>query len=162
MEVDKSLRIPASPERIWAVLLDPQAMALCVPGMQSVEVLGPDEYVALMHVKLAFINARFKLHTRIVEQRAPLFLQAQGTGEDASVASALKHTTELTLTPQDDGHTELRIQVQADLLGRIGNFGLSVMKTKVDRLWADFGTQLTATLMGDAPFGAAVQNGVSS
>lgn len=150
MEIDKSLNIAASPEQIWAVLLDPQAMAACVPGMQSVEIINPDEYAALMHVKIAFVSARFKLRTRIVERREPLFLKAEGTGEDSSVASSLKQVTELTLTPQANGSTELRINVQVDLLGRMGSFGLSVMKTKADRLWDEFGVNLAKRLAGDA------------
>ena len=146
MDIDKSLRIEASPERIWNILLDPQAMAECVPGLQSVDVISPDEYAALMHVKIAFVSARFKLRTRIVERQAPHYLKAEGTGEDASVASSLKQVTQLTLTPQADGSTLLRIQVNVDLLGRMGSFGLSVMKTKADRLWDDFGVQLAGKL----------------
>ncbi len=149
MEIDKSLRIAASPERIWTILLDPQAMATCVPGMQSVEIISPDEYAAVMQVKIAFVSAKFKLHTRIVERREPLFLKVEGTGEDASVASSLKQVTELTLTPCDDGSTDLRIQVKVDLLGRMGSFGLSVMKTKADRLWDEFGVNLTKRLGGE-------------
>jgi carbon monoxide dehydrogenase subunit G len=149
MEIDKSLYIAATPEQIWAVLLDPQAMASCVPGMQSVEIINPDEYAALMHVKIAFVSARFKLRTRIVERREPLFLKAEGTGEDSSVASSLKQVTELTLTPQGNGSTELRIKVQVDLLGRMGSFGLSVMKTKADRLWDEFGVNLAKRLAGE-------------
>lgn len=148
MEIDKSLRIAATPGKIWQILLDPHAMAKCVPGMQSIEVVSPDEYAATMHVKIAFVSARFKLRTRIVERQEPRFLKAEGTGEDSSVASSLKQTTELTLTPQDDDTTELRIQVQVDLLGRMGNFGLSVMKTKADRLWDEFGVNLSAMLAG--------------
>ncbi len=150
MEIDKSLHIAASAERIWAVLLDPEAMAACVPGMQSVEIISPDEYAAVMHVKIAFVSARFKLRTRIVERREPHFLKAEGTGDDASVASSLKQVTELTLSPREDGSTDLRINVQVDLLGRMGSFGLSVMKTKADRLWDEFGVNLAKRLAGDA------------
>lgn len=146
MDIEKSLRIAATPERVWALLLDPQAMAACVPGMQSVEVISPDEYAALMHVKIAFVSARFKLRTRIVERREPLYLKAEGTGEDASVASSLKQVTELSLTPHADGGTDLQIKVHVDLLGRMGSFGLSVMKTKADRLWDEFGVNLAAKL----------------
>lgn len=148
MEIDKSLKFAASPEQIWAILLDPEAMAACVPGMKSVEIISPDEYAALMHVKIAFVSAKFKLRTRIIEKHEPLFLKAEGTGEDASVASSLKQVTELTLTPQTDGSTELRIKVQVDLLGRMGSFGLSVMKTKADRLWDEFGANLSQRLAG--------------
>jgi carbon monoxide dehydrogenase subunit G len=136
---------------VWALLLDPQVMGGCVPGMQSIEVLSPTEYKAVMHVKIAFISAKFKLKTRIVEQRAPQYLRTEGTGEDASVASSLKQQSEIFLTELADGGTELRIKVKVDVLGRLGSFGLSVMKTKADRLWDEFGQNLLARLAPAAP-----------
>lgn len=151
MEIDKTLALSAPPQQVWALLLDPQAMGSCVPGMESIDVVSADEYVALMRVKMAFISARFKLRTRIVERREPHFLLAEGTGEDASVASSLKQRTEMHLEPRADNGTDLRLKVQVDLLGRMGTFGLSAMKTKADRLWDEFGVNLAARLAEGEP-----------
>ena len=148
MEIEKTLTVAAAPQRVWELLLDPQVMGGCVPGMQSIDVISPTEYVALMHVKIAFVSAKFKLRTNIVEQRAPDYLRAEGTGEDASVASALKQQSEIFLTPLADGGTELRIRVNVDVVGRLGTFGLSVMKTKADRMWEEFGNNLRARIDG--------------
>ena len=74
--------------------------------MQSIEVVSPTEYVAVMHQKISFISARFKLRTRIVEQRAPEYLRVEGTGEDTSVASSLKQRSEIFLSATPDGGTE--------------------------------------------------------
>lgn len=153
MEIDKSVSLNASASRVWALLLDPQAMGACVPGMESIEVLTPEEYKAVMKVKIAFVSARFTLRTRIVERREALYLKAEGTGEDAAVASSLKYTSEIFLTDRPDGGTDLQMKVHVDLLGRMGNFGLSVMKTKADRLWDEFGVQLAAQL-AEVPPGA--------
>ncbi|HYP70446.1 MAG TPA: SRPBCC family protein [Variovorax sp.] len=154
MEIEKTLNVAAAPQRVWELLLDPQVMGGCVPGMQSIDVISPTEYVALMHVKIAFVSAKFKLRTNIVEQRAPDYLRAEGTGEDASVASSLKQQSEIVLTPLADGGTELRIKVNVDVLGRLGTFGLSVMKTKADRMWEEFGNNLRARIDGVAPTAA--------
>jgi carbon monoxide dehydrogenase subunit G len=142
MEIEKTLAIAAPPARVWALLLDPEVMGGCVPGMQSIEVLSPTEYRALMAVKIAFVSAKFKLRTTILEQRAPSYLRCEGTGEDASVASSLKQQSEMFLAEQPDGSTELRMKVKVDVLGRLGSFGLSVMKTKADRMWDEFGQNL--------------------
>jgi len=156
MEIEKTLTVAAAPQRVWALLLDPQVMGGCVPGMKSIDVVSDVEYVALMHVKIAFINAKFKLRTTIVEQREPSYLRAEGTGEDASVASSLKQQSEIFLTPAAEGGTELRIKVNVDVLGRLGTFGLSVMKTKADRMWEEFGANLAARIDGgEAPAASA-------
>ncbi len=103
-----------------------------------------------MKVKISFISARFKLKTRIVEQQPPKYLRAEGTGEDASVASSLKQVSEMWLTEHDGGLTELRLKVKVDVLGRMGTFGLGVMKTKADRIWDEFGVNLRVRLTGPA------------
>ena len=146
MEIEKTLTVTAPPAQVWALLLDPQIMGGAVPGMKSIEVISPTEYVAEMHQKISFISAKFKLRTQIVEQRAPEYLRVEGTGEDASVASSLKQTSEVFLAPTADGGTELRIKVNVDVLGRLGAFGLSVMKTKADRLWEEFGRNLAGRI----------------
>ncbi|MEK7944374.1 SRPBCC family protein [Pigmentiphaga sp. YJ18] len=155
MEIEKVLTVAAPAAKVWDMLLDPTVMASCVPGMKSIEVVSDVEYNAVIHVKISFISAKFKLRTRIVEQRAPEYLRAEGTGEDSSVASSLKQQSEIFLTALPDGQTELRTKVTVDVLGRLGTFGLSVMKTKADRMWEEFSQNLATRLAGGEIPGAA-------
>jgi carbon monoxide dehydrogenase subunit G len=157
VEIEKTVVVPAPANRVWELLLDPQVMGGCVPGMQSIQVISDVEYIAEIKVKVSFISAKFKLKTTIVEQRAPHYLRTEGTGEDTSVASSLKQTSEIFLAEQPDGQTELRILVKVDVLGRLGTFGLSAMKTKADRMWDEFTEKLVARITGT---GDAAASGV--
>jgi carbon monoxide dehydrogenase subunit G len=157
VEIEKIMTVAAPAENVWTMLLDPNVMGSCVPGMKSIEVISDVEYVAVIHVKISFISAKFKLKTTIVEQQAPHYLRCEGTGEDASVASSLKQQSELFLTALPNGRTEIRMKVKVDVLGRLGTFGLTVMKTKADRMWEEFGQNLVARLEGGAaPVAATV------
>ncbi|VCU68884.1 Carbon monoxide dehydrogenase subunit G (CoxG) [Pigmentiphaga humi] len=155
MEIEKVLTAAAPVAKVWEMLLDPTVMGSCVPGMKSIEVVSDTEYNAVIHVKISFISAKFRLKTRIVEQRAPDYLRVEGTGEDASVASSLKQQSEIFLTGLPDGRTELRTKVTVDVLGRLGTFGLSIMKTKADRMWDEFSQNLATRLNGGEVPGAA-------
>ncbi len=146
MDIEKELLVAAPAQQVWQMLLDPNVMGACVPGMKSIDVISDVEYVSVIHVKIAFISAKFKIKTTIVEQRAPHYLRTEGTGEDASVASSLKQSSEIFLTERDDGQTELRMKIHVDVLGRLGTFGLTVMKTKADRMWEEFAQNLAARL----------------
>jgi carbon monoxide dehydrogenase subunit G len=146
VEIDKTLSLPGTPAQVWTQLLDPAVMGQCVPGMQSIDVMSPTEYRSVMAIKIAFVSAKFRIRTTIVEQRAPEYLRSEGVGEDASVASSFKQLSEMYLTARPDGGTDLRMQVKVDVLGRLGTFGLNVMKTKADRLWDEFGANLAARL----------------
>lgn len=142
MNLDKSITLPAAPAEVWPLLLDPEVMSRCVPGMQSVEVLSANEYLAVIKVKISFITAKFKIRTTITEQHEPFYLKTEGAGEDASVASSFRQTSQMYLDDLGDGQTRMRINVHVELLGRLGAFGLQVMKTKADRMWDEFGQNL--------------------
>jgi carbon monoxide dehydrogenase subunit G len=146
MDIEKSIELSATPAELWSLLLDPQIMAGCVPGMQSIDVISETEYLVSLKVKISFVTASFKIRTHILEQRAPNYLKSAGVGEDAALASSLKHQSEIFITPTSDGRTELRIMTHVDVLGRVGTFGLSAMKTKTDRMWDEFAEILKSKL----------------
>lgn len=150
MDVEKSLIVAAPIQRLWDFLLDPKTMAACVPGMQSIEVVSDTEYLATVQVKLAFISARFKVRTVVTEKTAPAYLRSESTGEDATVSSSLKSVSEMFLTAVDPAHTELKVKVKAEVMGRLGTFGLNAMKTKADRMWDEFGQKLAAQIAPQA------------
>ena len=46
MEIEKTAVLSAPIERVWLQILDPKIMAMCVPGMQSIDVISDKEYLA--------------------------------------------------------------------------------------------------------------------
>lgn len=151
MEIEKTLVLAAPVQRVWDVLLDPVVMGECVPGMQSIEVLSPTEYLAVMQVKISFVSAKFKIKTNIAEMRPPHYLRSVGTGDDRSVASSFKQSSEINLTTLDNGDTQVHMHIKVDVLGKLGSFGLSAMKTKSDVMWDAFGENLRAKLAPENP-----------
>jgi carbon monoxide dehydrogenase subunit G len=142
MEFEKTATVAAPIERTWQILLDPKVMGACVPGMESIDVVSDTEYVVNLHVKVSFVSARFKVRTRIVEMRPPGYLRSEGAGEDSSLANSLKQSSEVFLTDLGNGSTGLRMKLRIDVFGRLGGFGLSIIQTKADRMWDDFGRNL--------------------
>lgn len=138
MEIELSNEFDASPEELWSVLLDPEKMSSCVPGMQSVEVISDTEYKARIKVKIAFISANFTVSVTIAEMRPHTYLRAETSGEDSTVGSAVKAVSEMHLTPLENGKTELQVDSKADVLGRLGSLGLNPMRTKAEQMWKQF------------------------
>jgi carbon monoxide dehydrogenase subunit G len=138
VEFEKSAVIRAPAGRVWSMLLDPEVMGACVPGMESIEVVSDREYVVSIHVKLSFVSARFKVRTTIVEMSEPSYLRSDGAGEDSSLTSSLKVASEVFLTDKGGEGMELKMKVKVEVFGRLGGFGLNVVKTKADRMWDEF------------------------
>jgi len=144
VDFEKRVVVEAPIAKVWDLLLDPQVMAGCVPGTESVEVLSDTEYLATVKVKISFISARFTTRTTVLETRPPFYLKSEGTGEDSKVGSSLKQSSELTLAELPDERTEVTMKIRVEVFGRLGSFGLTVMKTKADRMWEEFGANLNA------------------
>ncbi len=150
MRIEKQALLGASTERAWALLLDPVVMAACVPGMASIEVISDTEYLATIKVRISFVSASFRIRTTIVDQRPSVWLRSVGTGEDSALASTLRHDTQIALEPAPEGQTLFRVESDVEVLGRVGAFGLSAMKTKADRLWDAFVEALQSRLAAEA------------
>lgn len=144
MKFEKTTDVAFPAARVWQMLLDPQLMGSCVPGVGEIEVVSDVEYLVNVQVKVAFISARFKVRTVIVEADPPRYLRSEGAGEDSSLTSSLKLSSELSLTENADGTTSLRMLLDVDLFGRLGTFGLNIIKTKADRMWDEFSRNLAA------------------
>ena len=60
MDISGSYTFNAPPGRVWALLMDPAAIASCVPGCESLEAEGPDRYRARLTVALAAITGTYR------------------------------------------------------------------------------------------------------
>ncbi len=142
MEFEKTTVVKAPIERVWQVLLDPAAMSACVPGVERVDVLDATRFVVTIRVKVAFVSARFKVNVTITETRPPTYLRGEGTGEESGMTSSLRQSGEIFLTDRGDGTIEVRSVMRVDVFGHLGAFGSTVMRTKADRMWDEFGRNL--------------------
>ena len=59
MDITGSYTFDAPPSRVWALLMDPSAIASCIPGCESLEPEGPDQYHARLTVALAAITGTY-------------------------------------------------------------------------------------------------------
>ena len=55
MQIQETFTVDAPPETVWKFFEDIERVARCVPGVQSVDVLGPDRYKVLATQKVGFI-----------------------------------------------------------------------------------------------------------
>lgn len=71
MRISGSYTLPVAPERAYQILQDPTILVQAMPGCESLEKIGPDEYRMKMNVLLAALSGRFEGKVRIAEQSPP-------------------------------------------------------------------------------------------
>lgn len=142
MHFEQTASIPAPKERVWALLMDVPRVAACVPGVEGVEPMADDRYAGLLKVRVGPIALNLKGEITITQRD-----ETAGTAEmvadaaDKRVGGAVKSTMRLTLQGAGDAST-LRIETDAQVLGRIGDFGQPVIKKKADQIMQDFAANL--------------------
>jgi carbon monoxide dehydrogenase subunit G len=146
MQIEKSCRIDAPIDALWKALLDPAVIARCLPGVERVEAVDPTRFTAVVGVKVGMIGARFSMKVTIVEQRPPEYLKSVAAGDAAGQAGSVRGSTELYLARAGDDGTDLTIRADFDVFGRLGTFGYSVLRSKVDRMWSEFAANLASAV----------------
>ncbi|MGQ7932307.1 xanthine dehydrogenase family protein molybdopterin-binding subunit [Paraburkholderia sp. D1E] len=115
-----SVDLPASPEAIFAVLLDPDALARVIPGCHALEAEGANRYRADVTVGVGMIKARFEAKIGLSEIDAPHRLRLAGAGM-SSLGSA-RGSGIVELIPIESG-TRLSYDYEAQVSGKVAAVG---------------------------------------
>ena len=65
MEMSGEYRIPASRDKVWAALNDPEILQGCIPGCQSLEKTSDTEMTATVVAKIGPVKATFNGHVTL-------------------------------------------------------------------------------------------------
>jgi 2-furoyl-CoA dehydrogenase large subunit len=112
--------LPASPEAIFAVLLDPQALARVIPGCHALEASAPNQYRADVTVGVGMIKARFEARIGLSDIDAPHRLRLAGAGLSPLGSARGNGLVELTPTA---GGTRLSYDYEAQVSGKVAAVG---------------------------------------
>jgi carbon monoxide dehydrogenase subunit G len=151
MVLEDSFVVEAPRERVWAFLTDPARIAPCIPGCESIAVAGPDRYQATVRVEVGPIKARFNLEVVVEEQTPPERVLSTTRGEEGTRASVLTARNRLVLRALGESRTEISYSSEVSLVGRLGKFGLGVMKKKAQELGGRFAENVRSAIEAPEP-----------
>jgi uncharacterized protein len=138
MKIEETFSVNAPVDRVWEFMMDPDRMAPCIPGCSDVEVLGENKYRANVKVAVGPIKTSFKVSVELTEQDAPTYAASVTRGEEGGKASMLTANSELRLTSVNSDETEVYYLSEVSLVGRLGKFGLGMMKKKAKAIGEEF------------------------
>jgi hypothetical protein len=145
MDVTGSYAFNAPPDRVWALLMDPGAIASCIPGCEHFEPDGEDRYKARVTVALAAITGTYA-GTVVLSDKVPptsYRLVVEGQGRPGFV----KGTVAIALRA-DGATTVVDVSGTVQTGGPIARLGQrligSVSKMMQDRFFACLQGKLTA------------------
>jgi carbon monoxide dehydrogenase subunit G len=113
MKVEGVYTFPAAADKVWELLLDPESLRACIPGVESLTETSPDHWDAVMRVGVAAIKGTYKGKVGIVDKQPPTAytLEVEGSGGPGFV----KGTAKISLQTEGEG---TRVNVDGD--GQVG------------------------------------------
>jgi carbon monoxide dehydrogenase subunit G len=138
MKFTHTATVAAPKDKVWERLMDIPAAARCVPGVASVRPAGKDRYQGTLAVQVGPV--RLVLDGDLVltaRDEAAGTASVKADAKDSRVGGAIRAAMDLALS-ENGGQTELRIATDLAVMGRIGEFGQTVIKRKADQLMQDF------------------------
>ena len=128
--------LPASREVVWAKLNDPNVLKICIPGCETLQVIGENEFEAVATNKIGPVKARFKGKVRLSDLDPPRSYKLSGEG-DGGIAGFARGGVTVALNEQGEG-TCLTYNVEAQIGGKLAQLGQRLINGAAKKLADDF------------------------
>ena len=136
MEMTGEQLIAASQADTWAALNDPAVLKACVPGCESIDPTGANEYSVQMTARVGPVSAKFKGKLTLSDIKPPTSYAIAFEGQ-GGVAGFAKGGAQVSLA--SEGHaTRLSYQVKANVGGKLAQIGSRLVDAAANKLANDF------------------------
>ena len=144
MDMTGEQRTNASREEVWNALNDPQVLARCIPGCETMEKTSDNEFTATVTLKVGPVKATFVGNVTLSDLDPPNGYTLSGQGQGAGAGFA-KGGAEVRLA-DDGGQTILTYKVNAQVGGKLAQVGSRLIDGTARKLAGQFFAELDDTL----------------
>ena len=136
MEMSGEQLVPAPQKVVWDALNDPQMLKQSVPGCESIERIGDNEYQVLMVARVGPVSAKFKGKLALSDVKPPdsYSISFEGQGGPAGFA---KGGAQVRLSPEGE-KTKLNYDVKASVGGKLAQIGSRLVDAAAKKVADDF------------------------
>jgi carbon monoxide dehydrogenase subunit G len=139
VKLQHRLVVPAPRDRVWAQFVDIPAVAACVPGAEGVVPSGEGHYHGRLRVGVGPVRLSLEGDLEQVSRDDDAGrLVLRGTGADGRLGGGVRAVVELSVVATGPDSTEVVIDSDVQVLGRIGELGQPIMRRKADEVMRSF------------------------
>jgi carbon monoxide dehydrogenase subunit G len=126
MELDHEFTVPVPVDHAWAVLLDVERVAPCMPGA-TLDSIDGDEFTGRLKVKLGAMTITYKGAARIASKdEASHTVTMEGSGKESRGAGTASATVQAQLHGEGDT-TRVTVHTKLNVTGRPAQFGRNIL-----------------------------------
>ena len=147
MEMTGEQLIPTSQLNTWNALNDPEILQACVPGCESIEKMGENEYQVLMVARVGPVSAKFKGKLALSDLDPPNAYSITFEGQGGAAGFG-KGGAQVRLAPEGDG-TRLTYTVKASVGGKLAQIGSRLVSGAARKIANEFFTNFVRVVLND-------------
>src|SRR5579863_10360948 len=134
MEMTGERRIPASRQRVWERLNDPETLKRCIPGCETIEKISDTEFTAKVVAKVGPVKASFSGKVTLSDLDPPsgYTITGEGTGGVAGFAKG--------------GATVLRYGASGQVGGKLAQIGSRLIDATARKMADEFFSRFVAVM----------------
>jgi uncharacterized protein len=145
MQMNDSRSVPASRDKVWAALNDPDVLRQCIPGCQSLEMTSPTHMTATVVIKVGPVKATFGGKITLSDLDPPIGYRITGEGS-GGVAGFAKGGATIRLEAAGEHETILHYEVESQSGGKLAQLGGRLIDSTAKKLAGEFFTKFGAVL----------------
>jgi carbon monoxide dehydrogenase subunit G len=139
MKFNQRAVIPVGRELLWDFLMDVPKVAQSLPGVESVSQLDETTYQGTLKVRVGPISLNLQGKIILEERDRERWRAAlRAEANDRRAAGAVKGKTIMELKEISPKETELLVETDVNILGKIGEFGQPIIRKKADQMLQQF------------------------
>jgi carbon monoxide dehydrogenase subunit G len=155
MKIESSFTVAAPPDRVFAYLLEVNQVVGCLPGAELSEIVDSQTFKGKLKVKVGAVQVTYQGTAHIVdmvEDDTSATVTIEGEGREVGGQGSVRAKLLLTVAGTGDGGSEVRLESDLTVTGRVAQFGRGVIEDVSRRLIGQMG-ECIGTRLQAAPAG---------
>jgi carbon monoxide dehydrogenase subunit G len=150
MKFAQSCIINADCETVWDFLMNIENVATCLDGVEAIHPIDADNYEGTLRVKVGPVALSFQGTVHVESRDRDQWRGVvRAEAKDRRVGGAVRAHLDMNLIAKSPTETEMHVELDAHILGKIGEYGQPVIRKKTESMLQAFAAQVSKRLLSE-------------
>ena len=152
IRIEETFRVEAPVDRVWRYIVDPHRVVRCLPGAELTGEEAERTYLGRVKVKVGPVTASYSGRAQLSDvDEVNHRVRLTGEGRETGGAGSAKLAMTSRITALSVGATEIRVEADIDIAGKIVQFGRGMIEGVSKQLFRQFADCVRAELETPLP-----------
>lgn len=152
-KIEERFEVKAPVERVWSYLIDPKRVVHCLPGAELLEQQDERTFLGAIKVKVGPLSMSYKGQAKFTEINEETHqVRMVGDAREVGGSGSTKVSMLSTVSPLASGGSEVLVNADIDLVGKIVQFGRGMIEEVSRQMFRQFSSCVRQQLeLADEP-----------